>query len=269
METKKIDFNGTNIHVSMQGDMSKRPIVFIHGNSLSGHTFKNQVESLEMPLVLIDLPGHGSSQPAHDPETVYSIPGYAKAITFAIEQLQAENFILAGHSLGGHIAINAAPMLKNIKGLLIFGTPPLDSVSSLGQAFLPNPLFPFLLQGPLTNEEASQLAGSMLSLQQHKDSLKRDILKTDPSVRSSFGAFVARGIIEDEVQIIRSLNFPVAVLHGEHDSYISKEYIEGLGFSNLWKNKVHSIGNSGHCPQLEQYAAFNALLTDYYNSVFS
>jgi len=87
-------------------------------------------------------------------------------------------------------------------------------------------------------------------------------LATDHSGRSSFGAFVGKGIISDEIAIIKSLDFPVAILHGDCDSYISKEYIEGIGFTNLWKNKVHTISNSGHCPQLEQPASMNKVFLD-------
>ncbi len=268
MEIKEVVYKGAIIKVSTKGGFKKNPVIFLHGNSLSSSTFKKQFEELDLPLVAIDLPGHGNSEPAKDSDGNYSIQGYAQAVASVIRQLKVENFILAGHSLGGHVAINVAAELKNTSGLLIFGTPPLDSVNSLGQAFLPNPLFPLLLQGTVSNEEAMQLAESMLFQKEHKNILKNDILGTDPSARSCFGAFVAKGIIEDEVKIIKKRNYPVAILHGENDSFVNREYIEGIGFSNLWKNKIHQITNSDHCPQLEQAATFNALLNDYYNSVF-
>jgi len=269
MELRDIVYKGANMKVGIKGDLKKNPVVFLHGNSLSGLTFQKQVEKLGIPLITIDLPGHGRSERPKDPEGVYSIPGYADAITHVLQELMSGKFILAGHSLGGHIAINAAPKLKDLKGLLIFGTPPLDSVTSLGNAFLPNPLFPLLLQDSVSPEQASQLAGGMLSRQEITEMIKKEILNTDPSARSHFGSFVAKGVIEDEVRIIRSRDFPVAILHGEHDSLINGAYIENLGFTNLWGNKVHRIADSGHCPQLEQPGAFNSLLTSYYNAIFS
>jgi pimeloyl-ACP methyl ester carboxylesterase len=269
MEFSDINYRGATIKVGIKGDLKKNPLVFLHGNSLNTFTFEEQYTQLDLPMITIDLPGHGLSSPAKDPEQVYSIPGYAEAVTFALSQLGPGKFILVGHSLGGHIAINAAPRLKNLKGLLIFGTPPLDSVASLGSAFLPNPLFPFLLQSSLTEEEALQLAGGMLCQEERKDELKNHILATDPSARSCFGAFVAKGVIENEVEIIKKRDFPVAILHGEKDAFVNKEYIDGLGLPNLWKNKVHLISHSGHSPQIEQAAAFNTALTDYYHSIFT
>lgn len=269
MEYKDIPYQGVMIKVGHKGDLKKNAIVFLHGNSLSSSIFRKQIESLGLPLITIDLPGHGQSSRAKDPESVYSIPGYAGAIVSIIEELSPAKFILAGHSLGGHIAINAAPKLKNLSGMFLFGAPPLDTVASLGNAFLPNPLFPFLLQDSLTSEQAADLAAGMLLQKEAKDALQKDILNTDPTARSMFGAFVAKGVIEDEVKIIKSRNYPVAILHGEKDSFINKAYIDGIGFMNLWGNKVHQIENSGHCPQLEQPAAFNSLLAGYHSSIFS
>ncbi|MGZ3904351.1 MAG: alpha/beta fold hydrolase [Bacteroidia bacterium] len=267
MELRDINYKGAALNVILKGNMQNKPVVFLHGNSLSSDTFKKQAEQLAMPFVMIDLPGHGQSKPAADPESIYSIPGYANAVAHVIDQLQLDNFIIAGHSLGGHIAINVAASVKGLKGLLVFGTPPLDSVASIGNAFLPNPLFPLLLQGTLTKDEALSLAGSMLNEKQHDHCLKNNILATDPSARSHFGASVGKGMVNDEVKIVRGFNFPVAILHGKNDSYINKQYIEGLNFSNLWENKVHVVENSGHVPQLENPQSFNSLLTSYYQSV--
>ena len=202
-----------------------------------------------------------------NPEETYSMPGYAKAVRSVIDQLQLQDFILVGHSLGGHIAINVAGSEKNTKGLLLFGTPPLDVVSSFGNAFLPNPLFPLLLQSDVTENQALQLAEDILLQQEQKENLIKDILNTDPNARAHFAAFVGNGVIEDEIKMINSFYFPTAILHGEKDTIANKEYIENIGFQNLWNNKLHIINNSGHCPQIEQHQTFNDLLNDYYKSV--
>jgi pimeloyl-ACP methyl ester carboxylesterase len=269
MKSKVIALNGANIHLDIHGNPTDRALVFLHGNSLSRAVFTKQAEQLDLPLIMIDLPGHGNSQPATDPEGTYSIPGYARAIGSVIDQLPIDNIVLAGHSLGGHIAISVAASSKKIKGLVLFGTPPLDSIQALGQAFLPNPLFPFLLQGRLADDEAGQLAGSMLLAQTHAASLKKDILSTDPAARSCFGSYVGKGVIDDEVKALRALAYPVAVLHGEHDSFINKAYLDGIGLTNLWNNKVHVIERSGHCPQVEQPERFNSLLANYYAAVMN
>ena len=47
------------------------------------------------------------------------------------------NVILVGHSLGGHLAIEIAEKIDNLKGLIIIGTPPVKKPMNLEEAFLP------------------------------------------------------------------------------------------------------------------------------------
>ena len=265
MITQNVLVNG--ISIFCKGTIEKNAIIFLHGNSLNSFTFHKQLETLDLPMVSVDLPGHGKSEFAKDPENTYTFPGYVKLIVDVIKQLNLENFILVGHSLGGHIAIGVAAQLKTCKGLFIFGTPPLETINSLARAFLPNPLFPLMLQGTLTAQNANDLAESMLFQKEYKQEISDAIYTTDANARAYFGAFVAKGIVPNEVESIKSLGFPVAILHGEKDTFVNKEYIDGIGFSKLWKNKVQLITDSGHCPQLEQSQMMNDLLSEYYKTV--
>lgn len=266
MNRYKSSFKGITIYC--KGDLEQNPIIFLHGNSLSSLTFKKQFEKIDLPLIAIDLPGHGCSSFAKDYEKTYSIPGYAKIIIDVINHLKIKKFILVGHSLGGHIAINVASELKHTSGLFIFGTPPLNSIKSLEGAFQPNPLFPLLLQNSLSLLDATLLAKDMLHQQEYMEVLKNDILTTDPSARSSFGAFIAKGIVVNEVEIIKTRHFPTAIIHGEKDTFINKGYIDSIGFSNLFWGKIHQISNSGHCPQIEQSNVFDTLLINYHKFIF-
>lgn len=265
MSAQNLVVNG--VALFCKGNINQNAIVFLHGNSLSSRTFYKQFESLNCPMVLIDLPGHGKSDFAKDPENTYTFPGYVKLVVDIIKHLKLENFVLVGHSLGGHIAIGVASELKSCKGLFIFGTPPLETINSLASAFLPNPLFPLMLQGPLTSENANDLAESMLFQKEHKQEIANSILATDPNARAYFGAFVAKGVIPNEIKNIKSLSFPIAIIHGEKDTFVNKEYIDGIGFSNIWENQIHLISNAGHCPQIEQAHTMNNLLTKYYKAI--
>ena len=51
-------------------------VVLVHGNSLSARTYKMQFKSKmaeKYRLITFDLPGHGNSEVAKDPATMYSI----------------------------------------------------------------------------------------------------------------------------------------------------------------------------------------------------
>src|SRR5436853_4699182 len=101
--------------------------LLIHGNSCSGLTFRHQLESPlgeKYRLVALDLPGHGDSARAVDPQSTYTLPGYAAIIAGAAEQLGLTDAVIAGWSLGGNVVLEASSRFPDAPGFLIFGAPP-------------------------------------------------------------------------------------------------------------------------------------------------
>ncbi len=261
-------YNERKINCYFKGDVTKRTIVFIHGNSLSAQTFEEQFNTIEnIPLVAIDLPGHGLSEPALHPEETYSVLGYVAAAKYVISELKLTDYILVGHSLGGHIAIEASDELKGIKGVVFFGTPPVGIPLQLDKAFLPNPAVSLLFQEVLTETETESLAE--LAGQNGKEKLKKLIRLSHNLVRPSIAASIANGVFKDEIEILKKSTFPVAIFHGENDTVINREYIDALEIPALWKKKIQLIDGAGHCPQMEQAVKFDSLLVEFYNSINS
>jgi len=103
MQAQKIN----NIHITRKGQGSKY-IVFLHGNSLSSETFKLQFEDDALnnyKLLAVDFPGHGKSGWSDNKERDYNLFGFRDAIVDIIKHLNIKDFIFAGHSFGGHVAI--------------------------------------------------------------------------------------------------------------------------------------------------------------------
>ena len=88
-------------------------------------------------LVAVDLPGHGASDDARD-RSAYSLPGHARAVRAVVDALQLGDAVFVGWSLGGHVALEMAPELRQARGFVIFGTPPL-AFPPAREAFLPHP----------------------------------------------------------------------------------------------------------------------------------
>ncbi|MBL7918078.1 MAG: alpha/beta hydrolase [Bacteroidia bacterium] len=257
------------IEVFTKGDLTKNVLVFIHGNSLNAITFINQFNKLHsIPLVAINLPGHGNSDRPKLFQDVYCIPGYVNALKVVLQELKINSCILAGHSLGGHIAIESLNEINSIKGLFIFGTPPITIPPQMDKMFLPNPNIGLLFSGKMTEKEAKLIANELVYT--HKEivpTLSSIMLETDENARLSLGASVGEGKFKNEVELLKQCNFPIAILHGNNDSLVNLQYISDLKLPNLWQNKVHCLENTGHCPQIENTEIFNELLENYYHSV--
>lgn len=78
-------------------------LVLIHGGAQNAHTWDTVALALGVPLVAIDLPGHGHSdwRPAHD----YWPPSMADDVAVAVEAWAPQAKAVVGMSLGGLTAM--------------------------------------------------------------------------------------------------------------------------------------------------------------------
>lgn len=97
-------------------------LVFIHGAGDSARAWREQVAYFGSRAHAIDLPGHGQ-RPDNLPEDA-SVADYARAVHAILrDELQLARPILAGHSLGGLIALQLGlDMASQLAGLILIGT---------------------------------------------------------------------------------------------------------------------------------------------------
>src|SRR3546814_19410795 len=78
----------SHAEIAVQDSGGKGPVVLlIHGNSASSEIFCRQFASplvQDYRLLALDLPGHGASTDAVDPQGSYTVPGYAQ---MAVEEI--------------------------------------------------------------------------------------------------------------------------------------------------------------------------------------
>ena len=246
------------------------PVLFVHGNSASGRAFQKQLErdlGRQYRLVAMDLPGHGDSPMASDPQT-YTLPGYARVVVETAEALEMADAVFVGWSLGGHLLLEAADDLE-AAGILIFGTPPLADPPAMADAFLENPAVNVGFTANVTEEMARQYAQSFLAPGASTDPTPfvQDILRTYGGARQTLGGSVQPGGYKDEVKVVARMNTPLAVIHGAQEQLINGDYIQQMEMPSLWRGELQLIENAGHAPQWEQPERFNELLAAFINEV--
>ncbi|MFH1196751.1 MAG: alpha/beta hydrolase [bacterium] len=118
-----VSFDGTSIAYATEGE-GEIAIVFVHGWSCDLMYWENQIDHLMLnnkyQIVAIDLAGHGDS----GKERVnYTIESFAKDVEAVVNELQLQKVILAGHSMGGAVILEASRLLKGkLLGLLCVDT---------------------------------------------------------------------------------------------------------------------------------------------------
>jgi pimeloyl-ACP methyl ester carboxylesterase len=108
-----------SMHVERYGQGEK--VLFIHGSGWNTHMWYGQRDYLKssMEVTLIDLPGHGESPG----DGCDSVEKYRDAVYEMITEHDFESCYIAGHSLGGAIALSLSLAYPDfVKGIVLIGT---------------------------------------------------------------------------------------------------------------------------------------------------
>ena len=183
----------------------------------------------------------------------HSLPGYARAVRAVVEALGLGDARFVGWSLGGHIALEMAPDLRDARGFAIFGAPPLGFPPAMEKAFLANPAAGIIFQERIDRGQAKAFVASLFrpGFADVPAFFLQDALRTDGRARSRLGASIAPGGYRDEVAVVRDLKAPLAVLHGGEEQLINGTYFASLAMPTLWRGAVQTIRGAGHAPQWE------------------
>ncbi|MFE7753077.1 alpha/beta fold hydrolase [Streptomyces sp. NPDC057428] len=244
-----------------------RTVVLVHGNSSSSRVWRpllNGSFGERYRCLAPDLPGHGGSAPAERAAS-YSLRSYASVLAGFVKELRAEDAVIVGWSLGGHIALEAASQLPEVAGFVLFGTPPVGGPADVARAFLPNPAMGVGFSPDVDAEAALSFAESFLAPGSTlpTDELVADVIATDGAARAGLLASLQAGAFADERVVVAHMTQPLAVLHGEGDQLISSDYLRGIGMPTLWRGALQILPGVGHTPQLEAPEEFADIVTQF------
>lgn len=241
--------------------------LFLHGNSADHRTFEPLLADDTLApwqRVAVDLPGHGAS-PLRGPVT---LRGLVEAVAAAAEAARAA--VVFGHSLGGHLALQALGLglLPGVRGVVVLGTPPIPGGAGLGIAFRPTPSMGLIFQEKLDDDAIALWASEAFGPHIGPPPWFAEALRTThPAVRPGLAASVAAEGLLDEVALLDAAPVPVAVLHAAEDAYCAPDHMAGLQGRALWRGGIQVIPHVGHYVPWEAPAAVAAHLAAFMNDV--
>jgi len=246
------------------------PVLFIHGNSNCKEAHRKQYEGVvgaTHRVIAMDLPGHGASSDARDPERTYTMPGYADAAIELLGELGIEKAAIFGWSLGGHIALEMIPRFAGTVGVMITGTPPVGTKpEEIMAGFRPSPHIGLVGQAELSPEETEILIAATCGVPADP-AMRAAVLRADGRARAIMFAGLFTGKASDQRQIVETTNVPIAVANGADDPIVNVEYVNTVRYRNLWDNHCYVLRGAAHTPFFEVPEAFNAIQLRFFDDM--
>jgi pimeloyl-ACP methyl ester carboxylesterase len=251
----EIAVRGHSVHFQDTVGPMPRTVVFLHGAGGSHRTFRDQWAGLKdaARLVIPDMPGHARSGGG----PFESIPAYAAWVAAFIGELELGGCILAGHSMGGAIALQAAlDGVCGLEGLVLIGTGAklmihpaiVGGVADRFREFAPE----------MVDWMMARAAGDVL-----KEDVTADVLSTRPAAfLSGFAACCAFDVRER----LAGIRVPALVVVGDDDRLTPLRYAEFLAV-RMEDALLKIVRDAGHLAMLERPVEVNTAVRRFLRSL--
>jgi len=224
-------------------------ILFIHGAGANPSVWHLQTAYFR-DSVAVELPGHPNGS------GLSTVDEYAQVVGKKIDEKGLSNPIIAGHSMGGAIAIELALRGRRPRALVLVGT---------GARLRVRP--EFLAKVRENYGEASQLIASWSVSPSTDpivvDRIAHDLMRVKPEV--TLGDFMACDKFDrmDRVQEIRCRTLVVC---GDEDRMTPRKYSDYL-HERIKNSELAIIPGAGHSVMFEKPSDFNRVLEEFVGSL--
>lgn len=227
------------------------PVIFIHGAAGDSRQFHYQLEYFKdkRTVIAVDLPGHGRS-------VVDGLPGmkdYANAVAAVIEAEKIERCVLAGHSMGGGVILEAYRSLpEKIAGLVFLSTGAKLPVSDLVFDFLEkdyNVFCEFLVKLSYSRALPEEVRQMVLKEAQSLEPVR---VKNDFRICASF----------DYTDMLKGVGVPSIVLACTGDKMVPHDVSRTLA-AGMPGARLEVCEGEGHMPYFERHEEVNERISDF------
>jgi 3-oxoadipate enol-lactonase len=240
---EKVKVNGINIAYERRG--RGEPLVLIHGYPLDRTTW-NEVASLlenDFDLILPDIRGMGQSDAV---EKTYTVADLASDIADLLDHLKVQKAFIAGHSMGGYVALAFARAYPNrVRGLgmissQVLADPPERKAGRYQTA------------KDVQEKGISVVVDSMttkLSADMRIQSFIREVIQRQKPA-GVIGSLKAMAERDDSSDLLKKFKFPVVIVHGDADALIPVERGREMKAA-LPSAHYAELKGAGHMPMME------------------
>jgi pimeloyl-ACP methyl ester carboxylesterase len=240
---KKIEVNGIQLAYERRGKGT--PLLLIHGFPLDHHSWDGIVPALEnsFDLIMPDLRGFGGSSTV---DSFYTMEDFALDLAGLLDQLNIQQAAIAGHSMGGYVALAFARLFpERVRGLALVSSQAAADAEERKQGR-------YKSAAEVAEHGIASVVESMTPKfttdKQLQDFARSSMEGQQPA--AYIGALKAMAERTDSTLLFSSFRFPVVIVHGDADALIPIERAREVKAA-LPQAYFVGISGVGHLPMLE------------------
>lgn len=261
---KNISYQNTNIHYGIYG--IGKPVMLLHGFAEDSSIFNLQINYLKerYQVIVPDLPGIGKSQMLAKENVQLS--DYAAILKAIIDEEKINSFTLIGHSMGGYISLAYADKYaETLNGFgLVHSSAYPDDEAKINTR---KKAISFIEQKGTAAFLKTTIPNLFYNPEKSIDDIKTLIEKgksfTNEVLIQQYKAMITR---PDTTSILKTFNYPILFIIGEHDKAIPFE--QSLQQSHLPQMAyVHILRNTGHMGMKEEPDLVNNFFGEFFQTL--
>ena len=245
-------------------------IIFIHGLGSYLPAWKKNIAELKdrYRCIAIDLPGYGkSSKVPHSGMMEF----YADVLAEFMDKLELKQAVIAGHSMGGQIAIvMSLKYTDKVSKLLLLDAAGFETFTEGEKAWFRDVMTVKLVKETTTQQIRANLISNFYNMPKDAEFMVTDrIAMRGAKEFENYCYAVTRsvhGMVDQPViDLLEKITQPTLIVFGENDNLIPNPVLHGgrsadiarIGHSKIRNSQLVIIPKCGHFAQFEKPEEFN------------
>ena len=256
--------NAVTTRMLEAGDVGT-PVVFVHGTGGRAERWERNLDAIAAAgyrAYAYDLPGHGFA--AKGPGVECSVPAYRRLLTGVVDALHADEVVMVGTSLGGHVVASyALESPKRVKAIVLCGSMGLIPLGAEARG---------RIQAGANNQTREGIAAKFSRVIFDPSLVTREMVEAEfrinnsPGAKESFaalGRYIGEKLDDDLVgERLAASDIPILLAWGDQDKTVPFAVGEQAA-KLLPKSTFVKLEGAAHTPYYEKHEAFNKALLDF------
>lgn len=240
-------------------------ILFIHGLGSYLPAWKKNVEALKKDFrcIAVDLPGYGKSSKGDYP---FTMEFYADMLNDLLERMGISSAWIAGHSMGGQIAmVMSLKYPERVSGLLLIAPAGLEKFTEGEKQWFREVMTVNAVKNTPVKQIRANVVANFYRMPEDAEFMVTDRIALRKARDFEWYCYTVvksvQGMVDQPVyEKLGDISKPTLILFGENDNLIPNPYLHGgktedigrIGKEKIRNSKLVMIPGCGHFAQFEK-----------------